>query len=553
MRLRQLGVRHRIFAACLLVSLASVAVMIGFGITLRRVLRERARQSSVCIAEMFAEHAHQRLLRLSGETAALAALVAETDEREGGHGRAGRGIAQPQILCSWAVYDAGGRRRLGHRSPGHEAALERIGIGTAWLVERERGRFADALAGQPNTVLVPEEAGPYALVYRPVVRPDGSRWVLQATARATNGEFQAAGDVRAVLRPFVEAVDEPRVLAVDGRLRMVVHRPLTFCGRQLGTVSAAVPYDEEARVAQGAMVAVIVIAAGATLVLAVLSYVLTDVAMVPLEEIRAFVRNHQAGCEVERPGPVGDGAIASIFETFQEMIDQSQRFADQLMDSNRALRDLLTGAVGALVNAIEANDGYTAGHSQRVADAACAIARELGWVYGDIEQLRLGAMLHDIGKIGISHAILNKPGSLDDGEWELIRQHPVIGARILSAIPECDDVVDIVLHHHEHIDGSGYPKGLAGDAIGTGARIVAVADVYDALTSKRSYRDAYSPRQAIAILLEGAGTLHDPEIVAAFLGLLRRDAKAESSGHDGPAEPRTEAVASVPAASSKEP
>ncbi|MFW6161416.1 MAG: HD-GYP domain-containing protein [Planctomycetota bacterium] len=549
MRLRQLGIRHRVFAACLLVSLASVAVMIGFGITLRRVLRQRARQSSVCIAAMFAEHAHQRLLRLSGESAALAEVLAEVDVREGERGWSGGELAESSLRCSWALYDPDGRRRLGHRAPRHEAALQKMGIGTEQVVERERGRFAAALAGRPNTVLVPHQGGAYTLVYRPVVREDGSRWVLQVMAPATDGEFRSVGDVRAVLRPFVAAVDEPRVMRVDGRLRMVVHWPLRFCGRQLGTVSAAVPYDQEARVAQGAMAAVIVIAGGATLVLAVLSYVLTDVAMVPLEEVRDFVRNHQAGCEVERPGPVGDDAIASLFESFQEMIDQSQRFADQLMDSNRALRDLLTGAVGALVNAIEANDGYTAGHSQRVADMACAIAREMGWIHPDVEQLRLGAMLHDIGKLGISHNILNKPGSLDDGEWELIRQHPVIGSRILSAIPQCEDVIDIVQHHHEHFSGSGYPEGLAGEDIGMGARIVAVADVYDALTSKRSYRDAYSAEEAMAILEQGAGTMHDPEIVAAFLGLLRRDAEAQTPRRDSPGEPQTEA-APAPAASS---
>ncbi len=550
MRFPQVGVRQRILAACLLISLASVAAMTAFGLTLRSVLRARARQSCICIAEMFAAQAHQRLLSLSGESAVLAALVERAEVGGSLCGDPAHSADSRVALCSWALYDPDGRRV--ERSQHHAALLEDIGIGTEQLVARERGRLEAALAGEPSTVLVPGGSGVYALIYRPARRPGGQTWVLQAAMPATDGDFEASGDVRAVLRPFVQAAAEPRVVAVDGRPRMVVHRPLTFCGRQLGTVSAAVPYDEEARCAQSAALAIIIVAAGATLVLAVLSYVLTDVAMVPLEQIQKFVRNQQAGAEVERPSRVPDDAIGSILETFQEMVDQSQEFADHLMEHNRALHELLTGAVEALVNAVEANDGYTAGHSQRVADRASAIARELGWDHGAIDKFRLGAILHDIGKIGISQDILNKPGPLDPPEWDVIRQHPVIGARILSSIPGCEDIVRIVLHHHEYVDGSGYPAGLAGDEIPVAARIVAIADVYDALTSKRSYRDAYPRAEAVAILEDSAGTMLDPDILAVFLGLLRKDAEIDAPAPDGASERRPEPPASALVASEKE-
>jgi putative nucleotidyltransferase with HDIG domain len=381
-------------------------------------------------------------------------------------------------------------------------------------------------------VLVPDGARVYALVYRAVERRGGAPAVLQGVAVVADGDFAGgpSGDIRAVLRPFVVSADEPHVLTVDGRPRMVVNRPLMLGGRQLGTVTAAVPYDAEVRCAQGVLAAVVLVSAVSLLVMGALSYRLTGVAMVPLDKIRHYVSNHKAGQEVERLDVGADETINTILDAYQEMIDRSQEFADQLMKSNHALRELLTGSVGALVNAIEANDPYTAGHSERVADMACGIARELGWDHARVEQLRLGALLHDIGKIGINHAILNKPGPLDDDEWEMIRQHTVIGARILSAIPGCEEVGQIVLHHHERLDGTGYPDGLRDREIPLSARIVMIADIFDALTSKRSYRDAYPADQALGILTESAGDMVDPDLLDVFAGIVRRETGAEAAG-----------------------
>jgi putative nucleotidyltransferase with HDIG domain len=203
------------------------------------------------------------------------------------------------------------------------------------------------------------------------------------------------------------------------------------------------------------------------------------------------------------------------------------------------------------VSAVEANDRYTAGHSQRVADTACSLARELGWGHSEIEKLRLAALLHDIGKIGINPNILNKPGPLDDAEWEEIRQHTVIGARILSSIPGCEEIAQTVLHHHEALDGSGYPEHLAEGAIPPAARIVAIADIYDALTSKRSYRDAYSPERALAILEESAGDTLDAELVGTFAAMVRRNRLAPEPD-DSRAVPQPDAAGLVLVAHGKE-
>ena len=548
MKLPDLSIRQRVLLACMVVSGAAIAALAASGLSFRSVLRTRARESCTCMAEIFAERARQRILHLVGDAAALAGCVARDPEALGSLDWRTE-LDDGAALCAWAVYDAEGRRLGAHCPKDNAAALEAAGATGAPLIARERGRLAEAVAGKPAAVLVPAGDGVIALIYRPVLRPGAPAWALQAAGRVDDAVFSAdaaCGDVRIVLRPFLASAAPPRVVPIDGKPHMVVHRPLLIAGRQLGTVTAAIPYDAEARSAQGALVAIVLIAGGAALALALLSYLLTGVAMVPLERVRHLLRNRQASAEVDLSGHGRDDAISTIIDAYQEMIDQSQEFADQLMQSNRALRELLTGSVEALVTTIEAKDGYTAGHSQRVAHTACAIARELGWDFADVEQLRLGALLHDIGKIGISLEILNKPGRLDADEWAFIRQHPVIGARILSTIPGCEDFLRAVLHHHEHYDGRGYPSGIAGESIPLAARIVAVADIYDALTSKRSYREAYTTGEALAILEESSGTLLDPEILAAFLTMKRAESPptalgGTACGHDAaagdPAEP----------------
>jgi HD-GYP domain-containing protein (c-di-GMP phosphodiesterase class II) len=194
---------------------------------------------------------------------------------------------------------------------------------------------------------------------------------------------------------------------------------------------------------------------------------------------------------------------------------------------------LLIGVVRALINAIDAKDSYTCGHSDRVAVFAKCIGEQMGLSIRDCEQLYMSGLLHDLGKIGIPDQVLCKPGKLTDEEFAIIRQHPTIGHSILNHLPQLQHILPGVLHHHESVNGRGYPHGLAEEEIPLFGRILAVADSFDAMTSARPYRSAMSTEKATAILREGAGTQWDRQIVEAFLEALPaiEEAGEQSDAH----------------------
>ena len=173
-----------------------------------------------------------------------------------------------------------------------------------------------------------------------------------------------------------------------------------------------------------------------------------------------------------------------------------------------------------LATTIEAKDEYTRGHSYRVAEYAALIAKELGWSQDEIINLKHAAHLHDIGKIGIPDSVLNKPTQLTEDEDNLLKKHTIIGAEILKDVTLIPHVVEVTRNHHEHYDGSGYPDGLAGTEIPIYARIIAVADCYDAMNSRRIYRNALSQDEIYEEILKNKGTQFDPEIADIFLTLL---------------------------------
>jgi len=173
-----------------------------------------------------------------------------------------------------------------------------------------------------------------------------------------------------------------------------------------------------------------------------------------------------------------------------------------------------------LTGAIEARDPYTRGHSSRVTALAEVVARRLGWSEEKLASLRIGGPLHDIGKLGVSDEVLRKEGRLDDGEIAQIREHPKIGARMLLRMAALREAIPYVLYHHERWDGHGYPSGKAGEEIPIEARVLAVADAFDAMTSDRPYRRALSRTEALAEVERCAGTQFDPEIARLFLELF---------------------------------
>lgn len=180
------------------------------------------------------------------------------------------------------------------------------------------------------------------------------------------------------------------------------------------------------------------------------------------------------------------------------------------------LQQFLLDAVRTLVAAVEAKDHYTRGHSERVTLYALAIAEIMEFPPNKLTEIRIAGLLHDIGKIGVPEKILNKPGKLTPAEFEKIKLHPTLGARIVQNIKGTDHIVNIILHHHERFDGKGYPDGLKGNKIPLPARIIAIADSYDAMTSERPYRMPMSTEDAFAEILRNNGTQFDPDVVRAF-------------------------------------
>jgi putative nucleotidyltransferase with HDIG domain len=178
--------------------------------------------------------------------------------------------------------------------------------------------------------------------------------------------------------------------------------------------------------------------------------------------------------------------------------------------------------IRTLASAVEAKDNYTEGHSGRVADYAVGLARELGLSREEQGILRNGCYLHDIGKINISDLIIRKPGALSPDEFEQMKRHPIIGEQICKPLAFARPFLDIIRHHHERVDGRGYPDGLRGEEISIYARIAAIADAWDAMTSDRPYRGALDERVALARLKEGAGLQWDASLVEAFENMLSR-------------------------------
>ena len=180
-----------------------------------------------------------------------------------------------------------------------------------------------------------------------------------------------------------------------------------------------------------------------------------------------------------------------------------------------------------LIETLEARDPYTRQHSQRVAVHSVMVGRELGLSESEVDNLYVGACLHDIGKVGTRDDILLKPGRLTEQEYKVIQQHPVVGRRILGPSRFPPAVGEMVLHHHERLDGSGYPDHVAGDALPLPARICAVADVFEAMTSQRHYRPAYDREVVISQLREDSPRLYDPEVVEALVSALEKSSSPD--------------------------
>jgi len=211
-----------------------------------------------------------------------------------------------------------------------------------------------------------------------------------------------------------------------------------------------------------------------------------------------------------------DTEFLSIFANNIATVFQRARLDEQLKKS-------YVSSVRALVQAIEEKDTYTRGHSERVAGIVVQVARELGMSEQEVEYLRFGSILHDVGKIGIPESIVRSPKPLTEGEFKIIQKHPLKGLEILQHIPFIKEHMYLIRNHHERWDGKGYPDGLRGDEIPLGAQIVAIADAFDAMTSSRPYRKGLPPKQAAREIKKAMGTQFSGSIVQAFLSVFNKN------------------------------
>jgi len=222
-------------------------------------------------------------------------------------------------------------------------------------------------------------------------------------------------------------------------------------------------------------------------------------------------RNFSIRVEME-----GNNELNLLAKRTNFMLSEIERYVRQLERLIRYNKEMFISTISALAAAIDAKDEYTRGHSERVTNYAMRIGESYGLNGVEMERLRIAGLLHDIGKIGVDDKVLRKPGILTEAEFEHMKQHPGIGGRILSPIKELKEIVKGVQYHHEKWDGSGYPDGLKGEDIPVIARIIAVADTFDAMTTNRPYQNAMKPDYVKEKIKGFAGTRYDPEVIAAF-------------------------------------
>ncbi len=234
-----------------------------------------------------------------------------------------------------------------------------------------------------------------------------------------------------------------------------------------------------------------------------------------------LVRDKSIGIIAVGSSRGGEGYSKDDLEMFKNFAAQAAVSIENTQLYER-LQDTYLGAIGSLAAAIEARDPYTVGHSARVTQYAVAIAESMGLNGDEVEEIRLAGLLHDLGKIGVPDNILNKPGRLSEEEYSAIKMHPALSMRIIEPLPQLGNIIPIIYHHHERYDGNGYIEGKAGEKIPLGARIIAVADSFEAMTSDRPYRSALSRGEAIAELMANSGSQFDPRVVDHFLKLLKQ-------------------------------
>jgi HD-GYP domain-containing protein (c-di-GMP phosphodiesterase class II) len=267
-----------------------------------------------------------------------------------------------------------------------------------------------------------------------------------------------------------------------------------------------------------------------SLVALILGYLFAVAISTPIRGLAQSTRAISRGEFHERTPVRGAAEISELAETFNAMADDIEQYIDRLKQAARENRELFLGSIRMLAAAIDEKDPYTRGHSDRVAKYTQIVGREMGLSEAELDKLRISALLHDVGKIGVDDRVLKKPGSLTDEEFEIMKQHPTKGANIMRPVAQLAEMLPGIELHHECVDGHGYPYGLVADQIPLMARIIAVCDTLDAITTNRPYQSAMELDFAVGRIRQLAGSKFDPAVVdaleAAFLsGKVRLPAR----------------------------
>ena len=263
------------------------------------------------------------------------------------------------------------------------------------------------------------------------------------------------------------------------------------------------------------------ISLGAALVTILIGVFFAEKLTNPVRELAGGAHRIASGDFSQRIEVTSRTELGDLGNSFNLMTDQVERFISDLQKSAEENRQLFIGTVKGLAAAIDGKDPYTRGHSERVSRFSVAIAQRMELPDDEIEKIRISALLHDVGKIGIDDNILKKPAALTDEEYEVMKKHPQKGYKIMSQIPAMKEFLPGMYMHHEMVNGQGYPQGLKGDEIPLMGKIVAVADTFDAMTTDRPYQKAMKFEDALTRIESFVGTRYDPGVVAAFAEACR--------------------------------
>jgi len=252
----------------------------------------------------------------------------------------------------------------------------------------------------------------------------------------------------------------------------------------------------------------------------ILGYLFAVGISTPIRALAASTRAISWGEFHQRAPASGAAEIGELAETFNNMAGDIENFIAQLKQAADENRELFLGSIRMLAAAIDEKDPYTRGHSDRVAKYSMMLGTQLGLTPEELDRLRISALLHDVGKIGVDDRVLKKPGSLTEEEFQIMKQHPTKGANIMRPVPQLREMLPGIELHHEHVDGKGYPYGLKGEEIPLMARIIAVSDTLDAITTNRPYQSAKELEEALGIIRRVAGTKFDSKVVDALQSLV---------------------------------